>query len=319
MTKVSLGFFIFTTLLSFFAELWINDKPLFLIYNNKVLFPIFYHYSPEDLGIKNEIIINYKQLDPQKNTFALWPLIRWNPNETDLALDVFPSPPSLHHFFGTDDRGRDLFARVIYGYRNTMTYGIICLLVSSLIGICFGVCMGFYGGYVDLFGMRVIEIIESIPQLFLILVLISIFEPSIYLLAIYLSSLGWVKVANLMRTQILELKNQEFIHAARLLGMSDFQIILKHMLPNSLSLVSTTAPFSIISFITFLSIVDFLGMGIAPPTASWGEIFQQAQTQFLVAPWIFWLPALFMFMIFSLLYGIKKLLEKNLLFEGSSN
>lgn len=319
MKKMCLGVFIFITLLSFFAELWINDKPLLLISDNKILFPILNHYSPEDLGIKNEIIVNYKQLEPQKNTLALWPLIRWNPNEADLELDAFPAPPSLRHIFGTDDRGRDLFARVIYGYRNTMTYGLICLLASSFIGIFFGVCLGYYGGYVDLIGMRVIEIIESIPQLFLILVLISIFEPSIYLLAIYLSLLGWVKVANLMRTQILELKNQEFIHAARLLGMSDFQIILNHMLPNSLSLISTTAPFSIISFITFLSIVDFLGMGIAPPTASWGEIFQQAQTQFLLAPWIFWLPALFMFMIFSLLYGIKNLLEKNLQLEGSTN
>lgn len=313
--KDKLGFYslwvlALTMILSLFAEFWINNKPLLLVYNDKTYFPVLKDYHPESFEIFDQVVLDYMALDKAKMQFVVWPMVKWGPYQSDMDLDIFPAGPSKAHLLGTDDRGRDLLSRLVYGYRNTLLFAFSCLFVSYLIGIVVGSLMGFYGGWIDLIGMRLIEIIESIPTLFILLVLVSIFEPSIYKLALYLSLLSWVKIANQVRTQILKNKYQEFIQAARVMGMSDLQIVWKHLLPNSLGPVYTLAPFSLIGFVTMLSVVDFLGMGLPPPMASWGEIFQQAQAHFISAPWIFWFPALFMIGILSSLVRVSKLLAK---------
>lgn len=300
-------FLIISTLL---ANLWINDKPLLIKYNGNLYFPIIFQYSVDEFGIKDQLIVDYSELNQGQFELAIWPLLRTNPNKSDLTLDSYPAPPSSQHLLGTDDRGRDLLVRLIYGFRNTLLFTFSCLFFSYLIGIFMGTLMGYFGGWFDTIGMRVVELIESIPSLFIVLILISIFEPGIYLLGIYLSLMSWVKIATQIRSQMLRLKKQEFIQSARVIGLSHLQIIIKHLLPNSLSVLITMMPFSIIYFIVFLTFVDFLGMGLPPPAPSLGELFQQAQVHFLISPWLFWYPTLFLVMVLGLLTRVGRLIDR---------
>lgn len=303
----SLGLFTILLLSSVLAELWINDKPLYLEYENKSYFPIFKTYSVDDFGISDQMVVDYQLLDSAKIKFAVWPLLVLSPYKSDLALESFPSAPSRTHLWGTDDRGRDLFVRLIYGFRNTIFFALSCVAISYLLGVSIGALMGFFGGWCDIVLMRFVELIESIPMLFMALILVSVFDPGIYLLAIYVSLLGWVKVAMMVRAHINKIRYVEFAQAAKTLGMSDLQIIIKHLIPNCYPQIFSQIPFSIFQFIIFLTLVDFLGMGLKPPMASLGEIFQQAQVHALTAPWIFWIPTLFMMGVLFLLLQISRL------------
>lgn len=313
--SISLLLFVTLFLGSIFAELWINDKPLYLEYNGKSYFPIFKTYSIDDFGISDQMIVDYQILNEQKIEFSLWPLLVLSPYRSDLTLESFPSAPSSKHLWGTDDRGRDLFVRLIYGFRNTIFFALSCVVISYTLGVFIGAFMGFYGGWVDVSLMRVVELIESIPALFVALILVSVFEPGIYLLALYVSLLGWVKIAMIVRAHINKIRYVEFAQAAKALGMSDLQIIIKHLIPNCYPQIFSQIPFSVFQFIIFLTLVDFLGMGLKPPMASLGEIFQQAQAHALTAPWIFWIPTLFMMGVLFLLVQISRML----IFKRNSN
>jgi microcin C transport system permease protein len=298
--------FVFILLSAVFSEIWINDKPLVLKYNEKIYYPVFADYSVEDFEIQDQLIVDYDQLDKNKIQFSIWPLIKLNPNKSDMSLETLPSPPNASHLWGTDDRGRDLFARLIFGFRNTIFFALGCVFFVYIIGVSLGALMGFYGGWFDIIFMRVVELIESIPLLFMALILVSVFDPGIYLLALMVSLLGWVKIAVVVRSHVNKIRYLEYAQAAKTMGMSNLQIILKHLIPNTAGIIYSQIPFSIFQFIIFLTLLDFLGMGLKPPLASLGEIFQQAQAHFLTAPWIFWIPTLFMMVILFLLLQISR-------------
>lgn len=298
--------FLLILIVSIFAEVWINDKPLVLKYNEKVFYPLFFDYSVEEFQVQDQLVMDYDQIDKSKVQFVIWPLIRLSPYKSDMTLDSLPSAPSAKHLWGTDDRGRDLFVRLVFGFRNTIFFSLGCVVVSYLIGVSLGAVMGFYGGWLDIVLMRVVELIESVPLLFIALILVSVFDPGIYLLALMVSLLGWVKIAVIVRTHVNKIRYLEYAQAAKTMGMSNFQIILKHLIPNTAGIIYSQIPFSIFQFIIFLTLLDFLGMGLKPPMASLGEIFQQAQVHFLIAPWIFWIPTLFMMLILFLLLQISR-------------
>jgi microcin C transport system permease protein len=211
-------------------------------------------------------------------------------------VEQFPSPPSQDNWFGTDDRGRDVAARLIYGFRYSMGFAISVWILSYIIGIFAGAIMGYVGGKTDLIGQRVVEVFESMPVLLLLITLVSIFTAGISVLVIFTSIFGWMLISQYVRGEFLRLRRREFVEAAQAMGASNFRVIFKHILPNSLGPVLTFSPFTIASLISYLAILDYLGFGLQPPTPSWGELLQQAYSNFTIAWWLAVFPSMILFM-----------------------
>lgn len=289
---------------SFTAELWANNRPHIVKYKGELYFPLVKDYHPTAFGRTDIFEMDYRSLEMSEGDWAVWPIIQWNPYESNKVVDTYPSPPTSHNWFGTDESGRDVTTRVLYGFRYSMLFAIGAWLVSYAVGILLGALMGYAGGKTDLIGQRLVEIIESMPVLLILLTIISIFRPSLAILVVFYSVFSWTTIAAYMRAQFLQLRKREYVEAAKALGASNGRIIGKHILPNGLTPIVTFSPFVISGNVSVLSFLDYLGLGLTPPTPSWGELLSQAQKWFTIAPWLVWAPLIALFLTLLMLINI---------------
>lgn len=308
--------FLVCLLLTFLAPFIANSKPIILNYNGSTYFPILKSYSPSDLGISNGITIDFKKLELSENDFALWPMFRWDPFESNQMVDNYPAPPSKVNIMGTDDRGRDVFVRLLYGFKYSIVYAFLVWLFSFISGTIIGGTMGYFGGRFDIIGQRLVEVFSTVPAFFLLIILVSIFTPSLYLLVVISSIFGWISISYYVRAEFLKNRKREFVEAARSMGASTFSIIFKHILPNSLTPIITFAPFVIAGHIIGLASLDYLGFGLEIPTPSWGELLAQAQKNYTVAWWLAVYPSIALFVTLTLLNvigeGVREALDPNM-------
>lgn len=205
-------------------------------------------------------------------------------------------PPSKEHIFGTDELGRDVFSRIIYGARVSLKVGIIAMGIAIIIGTLMGLIAGYYGGFIDSFIMRLVDVMLAFPTLFLILAIVAFLEPNIYLIMVVIGLTGWMDVARLVRAEVLSLKEREFVLASKAMGASSFRIIFKHILPNALYPVIVAATFAVGGAILIESGLSFLGLGIQPPQPSWGGILSTGKDYITVAWWMSFFPGIAIFL-----------------------
>ncbi|WP_245974057.1 ABC transporter permease [Bosea caraganae] len=308
----SLWLFLALFVLSLFAELIANDRPLIVRYKGEWLFPVAVNYPEEKFG---GFYANTDYRDPtiakeiDANGFALWPLIRYsyNTNNRDTPTPL-PAPPTWllkdeqcrpiaersggmtcrdieWNWLGTDDQGRDVVARLIYGFRISILFGLILATISSVIGIAAGAIQGYFGGWTDLIFQRVIEIWTAIPALYLLIIVAAIITPSFFVLLGILLLFSWVALVGVVRAEFLRARNFEYVRAARALGLSNRKIMVKHLLPNAMVATLTFLPFILNGSITTLTSLDFLGFGLPPGSPSLGELLAQGKAN-LQAPWL---------------------------------
>lgn len=276
---------------SFTAGFWADSKPLMMKWRGELYVPSMKDYHPTLFGREDIMVMDYRSLKFDGDDWALWPVIRWDAFESNKAVDNYPSPPTRDNWMGTDDRGRDVFARLLYGYRYSIGYAFSVWILSYLLGTLIGAMNGYIGGRVDLFGARAVEIIEMMPWLLLLITMISIFGASMTLLVSFTVIFGWPDIYHQMRSQFLQLRKRDYVEAARAIGASHWRIVLKHILPNALTPLVTFSPFAIAANISGLALLDYLGLGIAAPTPSWGELMSQAQQYFTTSEWLVWFPS----------------------------
>ncbi len=283
---------IFLTLfiLSLFAELIANDKPLIVKYQGQYYFPITKDYYETKFGGDFPVYADYR--DPlikqniEKDGFMLWPLVKFSYDTINFDLQTpTPAPPSKDNLLGTDDQGRDLLARLIYGFRLSVIFGLSLTFFSSLIGIIAGAIQGYFGGKVDILMQRFIEIWGGLPQLFILIIISSIIEPSFMSLLVILLMFSWTSLVGVVRAEFFKTRNMEYVKAARALGLSDFTIIYKHVLPNALTATFSYTPFILSGSIVALASLDFLGLGLSADYPSLGDIIRQGKDN-LNAPWL---------------------------------
>ncbi|TCB68944.1 ABC transporter permease [Acinetobacter sp. ANC 4178] len=287
-----LCFILFSLILvvSLAANLIANEKPLLVKYQQSFYFPVFKRYPETTFGGVFETEADYKDPVVQQliadQGWAVWPVIRYaaqTPN-LDLAVPV-PSEPTAQNWLGTDDQGRDVLARILYALRVSLLFGFAVTLFSAVIGIFIGAIQGYYGGWVDLIGQRLLEVWGGLPMLFMVMILVSIFTPSVYWLFLIMLFFGWTTLVNLVRTEFLRARNLDYVRAACALGIADTRIIVRHILPNVISSSLSQLPFMLTANITALAALDFLGLGLPADTASLGEILLQGKNN-LNAPWL---------------------------------
>ncbi len=287
----SLWLFLVLFFVSLFAEFIANDRPLFISFKGGIYAPVFVSYPETTFGGEFETAADYRDPYVQKliadaGGHIVWPLIRYDYRTINLNLPVpAPAPPSSENWLGTDDQGRDVAARLIYGFRISVLFGLILAAASSVIGVAAGAVQGYFGGWMDLLFQRFIEIWTSVPTLYLLIILAAMFEPSFWLLLGILLAFNWTSLVGLVRAEFLRGRNFEYVKAARALGLSDGVIIFKHLLPNAMVATITFMPFILNSSITTLTSLDFLGFGLPPGSASLGELLAQGKAN-LQAPWL---------------------------------
>lgn len=280
---ISLWVFSILFVLCFFAEVLSNDKPLLVNYDNEYYFPVFNSYPETTFGGDFETEADYtdsfvqKQLTRNGN-WIIEPLIPYSYNTINFVSDLpNPAPPSDQNFLGTDDRGRDVLARVIYGFRISVWFALALMVIGVVIGIAAGAVQGYFSGKTDLIMQRIIEVWSSMPELYLLIIFSSIFQPSIWLLIILLSLFGWMGLSDYVRAEFLRGRNLDYVRSARAMGLTNFSIMSRHLLPNSLTPVITFLPFRISGAILALTSLDFLGLGVPPTTPSLGELLSQGK------------------------------------------
>ncbi len=269
--------------LSLFAEFLSNDKPLVVQYEGEYYFPIVVTYPETLFGGDFDSEADY--LDPYVreritvgDNWAIYPLNPYSYNTINYwAEKPNPAPPSEMNALGTDDRGRDVLARLIYGFRLSVLFALALTAVGTLIGMVAGAVQGYFGGRVDLFAQRFIEVWGSMPELYLLIIFASIFQPSILLLIVLLSLFGWMGLADYVRAEFLRGRNMDYVRAAHALGVPNRSIMLRHLMPNAMTPVITFLPFRISGSILALTSLDFLGLGVPPTTPSLGELLAQGK------------------------------------------
>ena len=277
-------------ILSLASELIANDKPLLVKYENTLYVPVFKSYPETAFGGIFETEADYKdpvvqQLINEKG-WAVWPLIPYSYQTPNLELAVpVPSAPTAQNWLGTDDQGRDVLARILYGLRVSLLFGFALTFASALLGIIVGAIQGYYGGWVDLIGQRVLEVWGGLPTLFMVMILVSMFTPSVYWLFLIMLFFGWTTLVGLVRAEFLKARNLDYVRAARSLGVTDRTIMFRHILPNAMSSSLSQLPFMLTANITALTALDFLGYGLPPDAASLGELLLQGKSN-LNAPWL---------------------------------
>ncbi|WP_310598906.1 ABC transporter permease [Desulfobulbus sp.] len=269
--------------ISLFAEVLSNDKPLLVRYEDQYYCPLWRMYPETVFGGDFETETDYS--DPyirerlsEGNNFAIFPLNPHSFNSINQSLDrPTPAPPSHDNYLGTDDRGRDVLARLLYGFRLSVLFGAALTAVGTLLGIAAGAVQGYFGGRIDLFCQRFIELWGSMPELYLLIIFASIFKPSMLLLLILLSLFGWMSLSDYVRAEFLKGRNMEYVKAAKALGVGNLTIMYRHLLPNSMTPVITFLPFRMSAAILALTSLDFLGLGVPPSTPSLGELLAQGK------------------------------------------
>jgi microcin C transport system permease protein len=287
----SLVIFVVLYGISLCAALLSNDKPLLVRYHAQLYFPIVKTYPETTFGGQFPTPTDY--LDPyirdrfrEPGNFAIYPLNHYSYDTLNyFAQAPNPAPPSRENWLGTDDSGRDVFARLLYGFALSVSFGLALTAIGTLVGMLAGALQGYFGGRVDLAAQRFIEVWGSLPELYLLIIFASIFEPSVSLLLVLLSLFGWMGLANYVRAEFLRNRTQDYVKAARAMGLSNRQIIWRHILPNSMTPVITFLPFRMSEAILALTSLDFLGLGVPPPTPSLGELLAQGKAN-LDAWWI---------------------------------
>ncbi|MDP1898394.1 MAG: ABC transporter permease, partial [Sulfurimicrobium sp.] len=280
---VSLWIFLILFVLSLCAEMLSNDKPLLVAYQGEYYFPIVKNYPETVFGGDFASETDYN--DPfiveritSEGNWAWFPLNRYSFNSINYFAELpNPAPPSQQNLIGTDDRGRDVLARLIYGFRISVLFAMALTLVGTLVGILAGALQGYLGGRFDLIFQRFMEVWGSMPELYLLIIFSAIFQPSITLLLVLLSLFGWMGLADYVRAEFLRGRNMDYVKAARALGVSNRAIILRHLVPNSMTPVITFLPFRISGAILALTSLDFLGLGVPPSTPSLGELLAQGK------------------------------------------
>ncbi|RYE33425.1 MAG: ABC transporter permease [Hyphomicrobiales bacterium] len=308
----SLWLFLALFLLTLVAEFIANDRPLVVRYKDEWLFPVAVNYPEEKFG---GFLATTDYRDPviakeiAANGFAIWPPIRYSYRTHNLDLPVpAPAPPTWllkdeqcraiaertggstcrdleWNWLGTDDQGRDVVARLIYGFRISVLFGLILCAFSSVIGIAAGAIQGYFGGWTDLIFQRLIEIWTSIPALYLLIIVAAIITPSFFVLLGILLLFSWVALVGVVRAEFLRARNFEYVRAARALGLSNRTIMIRHLLPNAMVATLTFLPFILNGSITTLTSLDFLGFGLPPGSPSLGELLAQGKAN-LQAPWL---------------------------------
>ncbi len=301
---ISVWLVILLLFFSFTAEFWANSKPHLLSYHGRLYVPLFVDYHPTEFDRTDIFVMDYRSLKMEANDWAIWPVIQWDAFESNSAVDSYPAAPSKYNYFGTDDRGRDVLTRLLYGLRYSFLFALGAWLTAYLIGVFVGAMTGFFGGKVDLLGMRTVEIIQTMPTTLILITIISIFTPNLFVLILFLAFFDWTKIALYMRGQFLQLRKREYVEAARAIGSSNNRIIFKHILPNAITPIVTFSPFDIAVNISTLAFLDYLGLGLRAPTPSWGELLQQAQKYFTTAEWLVWYPSAALVITLTLLINI---------------
>lgn len=303
--------------LTLMSPILANSRPIVMKYQGELYFPAFKNYHAKEFGITHYLVPDYREFEfDTPGDFVVWPVIRWDPNESNIDVDFYPAPPSRVNLLGTDNRGRDVLTRLLYGFYYSMSYAFLVWFITFFIGTILGGIMGYAGGRVDFFGQRVVEVLSTVPQFFLLIILIAIFQPNLWLLILVSSIFSWIPISYYVRGEFLKNRKKEFVEAARSMGASHFKIIFKHILPNSLTSVITFAPFTISMNIIILASLDFLGFGLPVPTPSWGELLNQAQTYATTAWWLAVFPSLALFFTLTLLNlfgeGVRDALDPNM-------
>jgi microcin C transport system permease protein len=301
---ISVWIFLAMMFFSFTGELWANSVPHMLKYKGTLYFPLVKDYHPTLFDREDIQVMDYRSLEMGPEDWAVWPVIQWDPYESNKFVETYPAPPSRLNLMGTDDRGRDVLTRLLYGFRYTLIYAVGVWFLTYLIGCAAGALMGYVGGKVDLFGMRLIEIFESIPSFFILITIISIFTPNMLLLVIFSVFFNWTYISHYMRGQFLSLRKREYVEASRAIGASNMRVIMKHIMPNALTPIITLSPFAIAANISGLSVLDYLGLGLRPPIPSWGELLGQGQNYFSTADWLVWYPSLALVLTMTLLINV---------------
>ena len=286
----SLWVFLALFLISLFAEFIANDKPFIVWYGDELFLPIFQTYPETAFDGEFETEADYR--DPyvvdliSGNGWMVWPLIPYSYDTVILDLPLpAPSAPSTQNWLGTDDQARDVVARLIYGFRISVLFGLTLTAFSSIIGIFAGAVQGYFGGWIDLTFQRVIEIWEGLPVLFLLIIMASVVEPSFWLLLTLMLLFSWMALVGVVRAEFLRARNFEYVRAARALGLANIVVMVKHVLPNAMVATFTFLPFITSGSVVMLTSLDFLGFGLPPGSPSLGELVAQGKANFQ-APWL---------------------------------
>ena len=286
----SLWIFLFLFTICMFAELVANDRPLLVAFDGKLYWTTFISYPETAFGGEFETQADYRdefvlELIEEKG-WVLWPLVRFSHDTINYELPVpAPAPPSGENWLGTDDQGRDVLARLIYGFRISVLFGLVLTLLSAMVGISVGAVQGFYGGLIDLIGQRVIEIWSGMPTLYLLIIVASVITPNFWWLLGLMLLFTWMGFVGVVRAEFLRARNLDFVRAARALGIPDRTLIWRHVLPNAMVATITFMPFTLSGSITTLTALDFLGFGLPPGSPSLGELLNQGKAN-LQAPWL---------------------------------
>ena len=286
----SLWIFLGIFLISLFAEGVANDKPLLVIFEDRLYFPVIETVLESEYGGEFATEAEYRddyvrELIENKGSIY-WPLIRYSYDTINYNLpSPAPSFPTKENWIGTDDQGRDVVARLIYGFRISVIFGLVLTILSSIVGVAAGAVQGYFGGRIDILGQRFIEIWSGLPVLFLLIILSSFVEPNFWWLLLIMLLFSWMGLVGVVRAEFLRGRNLEYVRAARALGMSHFRIMSRHILPNAMVATMTFMPFILSGSITTLTALDFLGFGLPPGSPSLGELLAQGKAN-LHAPWL---------------------------------
>ncbi len=287
----SLWIFLTLFVLGLFAEFIANDKPLLLGFKGEIYAPVFITYPETVFGGEFETEADYRDpfvgdLIRDGGGWTLWPPIRYSYRTINYDLPVpAPAPPSADNWLGTDDQGRDVVARLIYGFRISVLFGLVLTIVSSIVGVMAGAVQGYFGGWTDLLFQRFIEVWSGLPTLYILIILASFVEPNFWWLLGIMLVFSWMSLVGVVRAEFLRARNFDYVRAARALGLSDAMIMYRHVLPNAMVASLTFLPFILSGSITTLTALDFLGFGLPPGSPSLGEMLQQGKAN-LQAPWL---------------------------------
>ena len=287
---ISLVLFIALFFITLFAEFIANDRPLLVNFEGHYYFPVFKNYPETAFGGKFQSTTNYRDRYVQDlidaKGWMVWPLIKFGPQTINYNLkSPAPSPPTLENWLGTDDQGRDVLTRLLYGYRTSILFGLCLTIAASVIGITAGAVQGYFGGKVDLFFQRFIEIWSGLPTLFILMILSSMIEPSFWWLLIIMVLFSWMTLVGVVRAEFFRTRSLDYVRAAEALGVPTPRIIIRHVLPNAMVATITYLPFILNSSIATLTSLDFLGFGLPPGTASLGELLTQGKNN-IQAAWL---------------------------------